>query len=138
VERTLLKISVVELCHQHRAESDIKVNTMKRNLALIVLTLAIGAAGCAQTAQGVVQDTKDNTSAVRGGLETLDVKAAIIADKTVDSGAIDVDTYQDKKLVVLRGSVPNEAQKAKAEQIARDKASGYTVENRLAVVPDKK
>ncbi len=104
---------------------------------LIVLALAIAAAGCAQTAQGVVTDTKQNTSAVRGGLETLDVKAAIIADKTVDSGAIDVDTYQDKKVVVLRGSVPNEAQKAKAEQIARDKASGYTVENRLAVVPDK-
>ena len=113
---------------------------MNKNLAisLIALTLAIGAAGCSQTAQGVVTDTKDNVSNVRGGLETLDVKAAIIADKTVDSGAIDVDTYQDKKLVVLRGSVPTEAQKAKAEQIARDKATGYTVENRLAVVAEKK
>ena len=34
------------------------------------------------------------------------MKSAIMADKTIDSGAIDVDTYQDKKLVVLRGSVP--------------------------------
>ena len=112
---------------------------MERNLAstVIALTLAIGAAGCAQTAQGVVTDTKANASAVRGGLETLDVKAAIIADKTVDSGAIDVDTYQDKKVVVIRGSVPTEAQKAKAEQIARDHAKGYTVENRLAVVRRK-
>jgi osmotically-inducible protein OsmY len=110
-----------------------------RNLApiLIALTLAIGAAGCAQTAQGVVTDTKENTAAVRGGLETLDVKTAIIADKTIDSGAIDVDTYQDKKLVVIRGSVPTEAQKAKAEQIARANATGYTVENRLAVVAEK-
>lgn len=112
---------------------------MKQNLAtaLIALTLAISAVGCARTAQGVVTDTKANASAVRGGLETLDVKAAIIADKTIDSGAIDVDTYQDKKLVVLRGSVPTAAQKAKAEQIARDKAKGYTVDNRLAVVADK-
>jgi osmotically-inducible protein OsmY len=70
---------------------------------------------------------------VRGGLETVDVKSAIIADKTIDSGAIDVDTYQDKKVVVLRGSVPTEAQKQKAEQIARDNAKGYTVENRLVV-----
>lgn len=110
-----------------------------RNLAptLIALTLAIGAAGCAQTARGVVTDTKENTAAVRGGLETLDVKTAIIADKTIDSGAIDVDTYQDKKLVVIRGSVPTEAQKAKAEQIARANATGYTVENRLAVVAEK-
>ena len=103
----------------------------------IVLSLAIGAAGCAQTAQGVVTDTKQNTAAVRGAVETLDVKSAIIADKTVDSGAIDVDTFQDKKVVVLRGSVPTEAQKAKAEQIARSHATGYTVQNQLAVVPNK-
>ena len=104
---------------------------------LVALLLAVGAAGCAQTARGVVTDTKDNTAAVRGGLETLDVKTAIIADKTIDSGAIDVDTFQDKKLVVLRGSVPTEAQKQKAEQIARANATGYTVENRLAVVANK-
>jgi len=105
--------------------------------AFIVFVLAVSAAGCAQTAQGVVTDTRENASAVRGAVETLDVKTAIIADKTVDSGAIDVDTFQDKKVVVLRGSVPTEAQKARAEQIARDNATGYTVENRLAVVPNK-
>ena len=112
---------------------------MKRNVAnsILALSLAFGAAACAQTAQGVVQDTKDNAAAVRGGMETLDVKTAIIADKTVDSGAIDVDTFQDKKVVVLRGSVPTDAQKAKAEQIARDHAKGYTIENRLAVVANK-
>jgi len=99
-----------------------------------VLMLA-GAAACAQTARGVVADTKDNTSAVRGGIETVDVKTAIIADKTIDSGAIDVDTYQDKKVVVLRGSVPTEAQKQKAGMIAKDNASSYTIDNQLAVVP---
>ena len=97
--------------------------------------LLAGATACAQTARGVVEDTKDNTSAVRGGLETVDVKTAIIADKTIDSGAIDVDTYQDKKVVVLRGSVPTEAQKQKAAMIAKDNASGYTIDNQLAVVP---
>ena len=99
-----------------------------------VLILA-GAAGCAQTASGVVQDTKQNTSAVRGGIETMDVKTAIIADKDIDSGAIDVDTYQDKKLVVIRGSVPTEAQKLKAGMIALDHAKGYRIDNQLAIVP---
>jgi hypothetical protein len=98
------------------------------------VTLAASAA-CAQTASGVVEDTKDNTATVRGGIETLDVKSAIIADKTVDSGAIDVDTYQDKKVVVLRGSVPTEAQKQRAERIAREHAKGYSIENRLVVAP---
>ena len=99
------------------------------------LALVVGSAACANTARGVVEDTKDNTSAVRGGLETIDVKSALIADKQIDSGAIDVDTFQDKKLVVLRGSVPTEQQKARAEQIAKANAKGYTVENKLAVVP---
>ena len=110
---------------------------MMRTIAhsAVALSLIVGSAACANTARGVVEDTKDNTSAVRGGLETIDVKSAIVADKQIDSGAIDVDTYQDKKLVVLRGSVPTEQQKARAEQIARDNAKGYTVQNRLAVVP---
>ena len=103
----------------------------------LVLTFSAGLVGCGQTVQGVVTDTKQNTAAVKGGLETLDVKSAIIADKTVDSGAIDVDTYQDKKVVVLRGSVPTQAQKTRAEQIARNHASGYTIDNQLAVVAGK-
>lgn len=102
----------------------------------LALSVGIGAAACANTARGVVEDTKDNASAVRGGLETVDVKSALIADKTIDSGAIDVDTYNDQKRVVLRGSVPTEAMKMRAEQVARDNAKGYTVENKLAVVPE--
>lgn len=103
--------------------------------SLVAVAFVIGSAACANTARGVVEDTKDNASAVRGGLETIDVKSAIIADKTIDSGAIDVDTYQDKKVVVLRGSVPSAEQKARAERIARDNAKGYTIDNQLAVVP---
>ncbi len=101
--------------------------------SVLALSLVVGAAGCANTARGAVKDTKDNASAIRGGMETIDVKTAIIADKTIDSGAIDVDTYQDKKVVVLRGTVPTDAQKAKAEQIARQNATGYTIDNRLVV-----
>jgi osmotically-inducible protein OsmY len=109
---------------------------MFKGLGSIVCVAAlVGITGCAQTARGVVQDTKDNAQAVRGAAETVDVKTAIIADKTIDSGAIDVDTYQDKKVVVLRGTVPTEAQKQRAEQIAKDNAKGYTVENRLVVAP---
>lgn len=110
---------------------------MIRKLAQITLALGlvIGSAACSNTARGVVQDTKDNATAVKSGLQTIDVKTAIIADKTIDSGAIDVDTYADKKLIVLRGSVPTEAQKARAEQIARENAEGYKIDNRLAVVP---
>lgn len=110
---------------------------MKKALlhSIIALTFAVTAAACANTARGVVEDTKDNASAVRGGAETIDVKSALIADDQIDSGAIDVDTYQDKRLVVLRGSVPTQAMKERAGRIARDNAEGYTIDNQLAVVP---
>ena len=109
---------------------------MKNGMWSIACVLALaGATGCAQTARGVVQDTKANASTVRGGIETVDVKTALIADKSIDSGAIDVDTYQDRKLVVLRGSVPTQAQKQKAGMIAQDNAKSYRIDNQLAVVP---
>jgi predicted small secreted protein len=102
---------------------------------LLGTALLFGSMACANTVSGVVQDTKENTTAVKAGVETIDVKSAILADKTVDAGAIDVDTYGDKKTVVLRGSVPTEAQKARAEEIARKNAPNYRIENQLAVVP---
>jgi osmotically-inducible protein OsmY len=103
--------------------------------ATLAVSLVIGSAACSHTAQGVVQDTKSNTNAVKSGAQTLDVKTAIVADKTIDSGAIDVDTFADKKLIVIRGSVPTEAQKAKATEIAHKHAEGYKIDNQLAVVP---
>jgi len=105
----------------------------KATQTALALTLVIGVAACSNTARGVVQDTKDNASAVRGGIETVDVKAAIIADKTIDSGAIDVDTNQDTKTVVLRGVVPTQAQKDKAGEIAQKNATGYKIDNQLVV-----
>ena len=64
----------------------------------------------------------------------LDVKAALLADKTVDASHIDIDTDKDAKILYLRGTVPTAAQKATAERIARDKADGFTVRNELTVM----
>ena len=105
---------------------------------IVIGVLALTMAGCRATASGVATDTKANTNAVKGAIETLDVKAAILADKTIDAGAIDVDTDGTKKTVVIRGSVPTQAQKDRAEQIARENAKGYTITNQLAVVPTDK
>ena len=107
-----------------------------RGISLCVMTLVLTMSlACSRTVEGVVQDTKDNTAKTKAGMETVDVKTAIIADKTIDAGAIDVDTYASTKTVVLRGSVPTEAQKTRAEQIAREHAPSYKIDNKLAVVP---
>jgi ankyrin len=64
----------------------------------------------------------------------LDVKAALLADKSVDASHIDIDTNKDAKILYLRGTVPTAAQKAAAERIARDKADGFVVRNELTVM----
>ena len=76
---------------------------------------------------------KDVGAAVHAGKQTLDVKTALMADKAIDASKIDVDTDEGTKTVTLKGSVPNAAQKASAERIAKAKAEGYKVRNLLVV-----
>jgi osmotically-inducible protein OsmY len=51
----------------------------------------------------------------------------------VDASDINVDTFAATKTVVLKGTVPTEAQKAAAERIAVREAVGYKVNNQLTV-----
>jgi osmotically-inducible protein OsmY len=120
------------------------------SLALL-LVIGLAAAACENTAAGIREDARkaaqseaaakakdaaNKTGAAVGAvLETADIKAALLADKSIDSSSINVDTYADTKTVVLRGSVPTAAQREQAERIAAAKATGYRVENKLAVVP---
>ena len=91
-----------------------------------------------ETAQDVKREAKpaakDVGEAVDATKQHLDVKAALLADKSVDASHIDIDTNKDAKILYLRGTVPTAAQKAAAERIARDKADGFTVRNELTVM----
>lgn len=118
-------------------------------LAGLIIAASIAAA-CQNTAAGLKQDAKNaaNSQAaatardvattagatVAAAVETVDIKAALIADRTIDTSSINVDTYPETKTVVLRGSVPSATQRDQAERIAVAKAPGYRVENKLAVV----
>ncbi len=102
---------------------------------LLMATLVISTAACANTARGVKADTEKVVENTGGGLETMDVKSALIADGRVDAGSINVDTSASTKTVVLKGSVPTDEQRRVAEVIAKERAKGYTIDNRLTVVP---
>ena len=67
--------------------------------------------------------------------ETVDVKGALMADASVDSTRIDVDTDYKTKTVTLAGYVPTETERNMAEVIAKARADGYTVVNNLQVRP---
>lgn len=74
--------------------------------------------------------------AVRGAVETIDVKSALMADRTVDASHIDVDTFHETKTIVLKGSVKTATQRDEAARIAAAEAPGYRIDNQLRVVPN--
>jgi osmotically-inducible protein OsmY len=74
--------------------------------------------------------------ATRAAMETIDVKSALMADRTVDASHIDVDTFHETKTVVLKGSVKTATQRDEAARIAAAEAPGYRIDNQLRVVPN--
>lgn len=91
-------------------------------------------------AREAVAETKEAAreagSATAAAIETIDVKSALMADRTVDASHINVDTLHETKTVVLKGSVKSATQRDEAARIAAAEAPGYRVDNQLRVVPN--
>jgi osmotically-inducible protein OsmY len=79
---------------------------------------------------------RDASGAVKAAVETVDVKSALMADRTVDASHINVDTFHETKTVVLKGSVKTATQRDEAARIAAAEAPGYRIDNQLTVVPN--
>jgi hyperosmotically inducible protein len=92
------------------------------------------AEGAKSVGEKIKEGAKEVGSEVGAKKQTVDVKGALMLDKSIDASHIDVDTDADTKTVTLKGTVPTAAQKAAAENVARDKAEGYRVRNQLTVV----
>jgi hypothetical protein len=79
---------------------------------------------------------RDASGALKAAVETIDVKSALMADRTVDASHINVDTFHETKTVVLKGSVKSATQRDEAARIAAAEAPGYRIDNQLTVVPN--
>jgi hypothetical protein len=94
----------------------------------------------AEAGREVAADTKEAArgagDALKGAIETIDVKSALMADRTVDASHINVDTFHETKTVVLKGSVKTATQRDEAARIAATEAPGYRVDNQLKIVPN--
>jgi osmotically-inducible protein OsmY len=86
-----------------------------------------------EASQDAMRTANEGASRTGAAAETFDVKTALMADKTVDASDINVDTIRETRVVVLRGTVPNPAQKELAGDIAAREAEGYRVDNQLTV-----
>ena len=88
------------------------------------------------TAEKAAAESKDAGAAVKAAVETIDVKSALMADRTVDASHINVDTFHETKTVVLKGSVKTATQRDEAARIAAAEAPSYRIDNQLTVVPN--
>ena len=66
---------------------------------ILLAALGLGAQACANTVQGAKQDTERAAENTAAAVETVDVKAALIADGRVDASSINVDTFASTKTV---------------------------------------
>jgi predicted small secreted protein len=82
------------------------------------------------------RDMQDAASEIHGAKQLVDVRAALALSKEISSGSdISVRSDEAGRTVILTGTVPSAAERAAAERIARESASGLRVENRLKVAP---
>jgi predicted small secreted protein len=92
---------------------------IKEGAAVAGQAIREGAAGVARGADAAQQGAQ--------------IKAALMADATIDSTTIDVETDAATKTVVLNGHVRSAAEKSRAASIAVAKAPGYRLRNNLEV-----
>jgi len=119
-----------------RAAEDAKVKADNAAAAIKDEThdAVVGTKGVAEDAeQKTKAAAKDTANAMDGAQQTMQIKTALIEDKSVDASGIDVDTNGTTKTVTLKGHVPNAAQKAAAARIAKSKAPDYKVVNNLTI-----
>ena len=79
------------------------MNRTSTGLCALVVVAALSGA-CANTVQGVKQDSEKIAEKTGAATNTVDVKSALIADGRVDASNINVDTSASAKTVVLKGS----------------------------------
>lgn len=89
--------------------------------------------GTSAAAEVAKQRMSGAARSVDAAQQTAQIKAALMADATIDSTTIDIDTLADTQTVVLTGHVRSAAEKASAGRIAAAKATGFTIDNRLEV-----
>ena len=137
----LLAASLLAACQNtgEGIQRDTEKNVEKAQAASEEAADATQRAG--QEARRTVEHVAEATSAaaqkasteIAGATQTMQIKTALIADKSVDATGIDVDTNEAAKTVTLKGHVPTLAQKGAAERIAKAKAPGYGIVNALVV-----
>ena len=96
----------------------------------LIISAFIGAT-LVSTGCSVIRGQESTGAYVDDSAITAQVKAKFVGDKTVDAGAINVQTLNGEG--ALSGFAKNAAERARAEQIAREVKGVRSVRNNLVV-----
>lgn len=128
---------------------------MTRTHLVAMFGLLAVAAACSNTAKGAQEDAEkagDQAAAVTdkaadatasaaqdakatmgAAMETVDVKAAMLADTRLKAIGINVETNKETQTMTLNGTVPSDSDRVLAVEIAKSKAPDYRVVNNLTI-----
>lgn len=111
-----------------------KIERAAEQTAAVARVAGREAAKAAESAaEAIRKGVGEAAQAGDGAQQTAQIKSALMADASIDSTTIDVDTDGDTRTVTLKGQVRSASEKAAVARIAAAKAPGYTIANRLDV-----
>jgi osmotically-inducible protein OsmY len=119
---------------QDAAEAEVETRDERAQAAAAAKELARDAVQAGRAVGAMAADAGEELAEKAGAVtETADVKAALMADPSVDASRIDVDVSAWTKTITLNGYVTTTGERDKAEAIAKSKANDYKVVNNITV-----
>jgi osmotically-inducible protein OsmY len=119
---------------QDAREAEVETRDERARVGDRARELGDDAVAAANRAAGAAAEAGEEIAERTGAaIEAVDVKAALMADPSVDATRIDVDTDYKTRTVTLNGLVPTHTERDMAEVIAKARAEGYRVVNNLTV-----
>ena len=139
----IVAISITTACEntarglkQDASEVEAETRDERAQAAAAAREVAQDAVQTGRAVGAMAADAGEELAEKAGALgENIDVKTALMADPAVDASRIDVDVNSRSKTITLKGHVPTDAEREKAEAIAKANAGGYAVDNQITVQP---
>ena len=121
---------------QDAAQAEAETRDERAQAAAAAREVAKDAVQAGRAVGAIAADAGEQLAEKAGAAgDAVAVKTALMADPSVDASRIDVDVSTLNRTVTLNGYVPTDAERAKAEAIAKAKAGSYSVVNRITVQP---
>jgi osmotically-inducible protein OsmY len=110
------------------------MSILKKSVFLCLLSVGLLASGCGQNNQRVTSSTPEALPLTDSDLES-NIKAKIDSDESLRSANLDVDANASANRATISGTVPSEAMRTRAIDLAHSAKEGMTLDVKIDVKP---